>query len=159
MRLPGRWRLPGVRRIREKGSGVDFAAPACSAAPLIRVPRNRLPTPLPGTLEQCRADADHRGPFFDGDFEVAAHAHRELVELHVGRGDTAEAVAQLAQVGEVPPRDGGIAFQRRGQLDDAQAAFEDALEVARWQGAKLFEARARAARTPARPAPTNLKTP
>lgn len=53
----------------------------------------------------------------------------------------------------------GIAFQTRGQLDDVQAAFDDALEVARWQGAKLFEARARAARTPARPAPTNLRTP
>jgi hypothetical protein len=42
----------------------------------------------------------------------------------------------------------GIALQKRGQLDDAHAAFEDALEVARWQGAKLFEARARAAREP-----------
>jgi tetratricopeptide (TPR) repeat protein len=53
----------------------------------------------------------------------------------------------------------GIAFRSRGQLDDAQAAFEDALEVARWQGAKLFEVRARAARTPPRPAPSNLQTP
>ena len=42
----------------------------------------------------------------------------------------------------------GIALRMRGQLDDANAAFEDALEVARWQGAKLFEARARAARAP-----------
>ena len=30
-------------------------------------------------------------------------------------------------------------------LDEAQAAFDDAMEVARWQGAKLFESRAREA--------------
>ena len=30
-------------------------------------------------------------------------------------------------------------------LDEAQAAFDDAMEVARWQGAKLFESRARTA--------------
>jgi tetratricopeptide (TPR) repeat protein len=30
-------------------------------------------------------------------------------------------------------------------VDEAQAAFDDAMEVARWQGAKLFEARAREA--------------
>ena len=40
----------------------------------------------------------------------------------------------------------GAAFEQRGQHTDAQAAFEDALEVARWQGAKMLEARARAAR-------------
>ena len=32
-----------------------------------------------------------------------------------------------------------------GSFDEAQAAFDDAMEVARWQGAKLFEARAREA--------------
>jgi tetratricopeptide (TPR) repeat protein len=52
----------------------------------------------------------------------------------------------------------GIAFQRRGQPDDAQTAFEDALAVARWQGAKLFEARARAARAPARQKSSQLGT-
>jgi len=39
----------------------------------------------------------------------------------------------------------GLAILARdpAKLDDAQAAFDDALEVARWQGARLFEARAR----------------
>lgn len=39
----------------------------------------------------------------------------------------------------------GHILKARGQSDDAQAAFDDALEVSRWQGAKLFEKRARAA--------------
>ena len=41
---------------------------------------------------------------------------------------------------------GGI-LQSRRQLDEAQAAYDDALEVARWQGARLLESRARAALT------------
>ena len=39
----------------------------------------------------------------------------------------------------------GAILEARGQLDDAQSAYDDALEVARWQGARLFEDRARAA--------------
>ncbi len=39
----------------------------------------------------------------------------------------------------------GRALQMRGRLDDAQAAYDDALEVARWQGARMMETPARAA--------------
>jgi predicted negative regulator of RcsB-dependent stress response len=39
----------------------------------------------------------------------------------------------------------GQVLQTRGRLDDAQAAYDDALEVARWQGARMLEPPARAA--------------
>jgi len=45
--------------------------------------------------EDGLADAHHGGPFFDGDFKVARHAHRQLVQANARRGLPAQLVAQV----------------------------------------------------------------
>ena len=65
------------------------------------------------SLEQRRADADDRRPLLDRHLEIAAHAHRKLVELHVRRAAGSQAVAEFAQGGEVAAGSVRPAFQDR----------------------------------------------
>jgi tetratricopeptide (TPR) repeat protein len=82
--------------------------------------------------------------------------HAELL-LQLNRVDEAEALLDAARTAsrstdqqmfaaEWHRLRGTILLAKNpGSFDEAQAAFDDAMEVARWQGAKLFESRAREA--------------
>ena len=46
--------------------------------------------------KNCRADPHHRGPFLNGDFEVPAHPHRQLVQHRGGNPRSQPLVAEIA---------------------------------------------------------------
>ena len=85
--------------------------------------------------EYGTADAYERRPFFDGDFEVVRHTHREVPQ--------SDGVAQLAQRAEDGPHVLGIIGPRRHrhqarEIDVRQPpdSFRQ-LRNARWRHAKL----------------------
>jgi len=47
----------------------------------------------PGTKDGL-TDADNRGTFFNGDFEVAGHAHRQLVQHNAVRHRLLQSITQ-----------------------------------------------------------------
>ncbi len=107
------------------------------------------PRSRPGSADQATSHNALLRPYY-------LQLHADLL-LQSNRVDEADAALEAARsVGRTTDQQMFAAewHRLRGQillaknaanLDEAQAAFDDAMEVARWQGAKLFESRAREA--------------
>ena len=111
------------KRCCRRSSGLTFMRVVCSR----RLYRPASPTATTGVRrarpapENRRADADHGRAFLDGDFEVVAHAHRQLGQHRPGSTPAASRSSRtLRELAELGPRAFGIVDGRREQHQPGQ---------------------------------------